>query len=201
MSTGRLEAFSDGVFAIAITLLVLQIAIPEAETSDLWKELGKEWPSFAAYGVSFWVIGILWVSHHAILSCIQRVDRGVLYLNLLVLFSIAFVPFPTALVAEHLDSSEHEEVAAALYATAMSLTALSFGLLWLYISRHRQKLGVTIPAAQIHRRSRVFAVVAPVYAVSIAIAFVNAEAVLVLNAALAIYYAFAGFRVGDEVAR
>ena len=80
--------------------------------SDLWHELKEEWPSFAAFFVSFWVIGIIWVNHHGLLDHLKRADRGVLYLNLLVLMTVVFIPFSTALLAEHLKSGADEEVAA-----------------------------------------------------------------------------------------
>ena len=118
MSKNRLEAFSDGVFAVAITLLVIEIAVPTGD--DLWHELKEEWPSFAAFFVSFWVIGIIWVNHHGLLDHVKRADRGVLYLNLLVLMTVVFLPFATALLAEHLKSGADEEVAAAVYSGAFA---------------------------------------------------------------------------------
>jgi uncharacterized membrane protein len=108
MTTNRLEAFSDGVFAIAITLLVLELSVPTGD--NLWHQLKEEWPSFASFFVSFWVIGIIWVNHHAVLDHLARADRGVLYLNLLLLFTVVFIPFPTALMAEHLKSGADEEI-------------------------------------------------------------------------------------------
>src|SRR5829696_926721 len=110
MTKNRLEAFSDGVFAVAITLLVLEIAIPTGD--DLWHELKEEWPSFASFFVSFWVIGIIWVNHHGVIDHLKRVDRGVLYLNLLVLMTVVFIPFSTALLAEHLKPGESDETVA-----------------------------------------------------------------------------------------
>jgi uncharacterized membrane protein len=82
MTKNRLEAFSDGVFAVAITLLVLEINIPGGE--NLWHQLKEDWPSFASFFVRFWVIGIIWVNHHGVIDHLKRADRGVLYLNLLV---------------------------------------------------------------------------------------------------------------------
>jgi len=198
MSTRRLEAFSDGVIAIAITLLVLEIAVPAAEGGDLWEQLTDEWPSFAAFTVSFWVIGIIWVNHHAVIDHLKRADRGVLYLNLLLLFSIAFIPFPTALMAEHLDAGVDEEVAAAVYATSMALMAVAFGLLWTYITKHREKLGVDLSDEEVRRRGRSFVIGNPIYLATIALAFVSPAAVLVVNALLAGYYAVAGMRWPDE---
>ncbi len=176
MTKNRLEAFSDGVFAVAITLLVLEIGIPEGD--DLWHKLGEEWPSFASFFVSFWVIGIIWVNHHGVIDHLKRADRGVLYLNLLVLMSVVLIPFATALMAEHLNSGEDEHVAAAVYAASFVLMAVAFGVLWEYITRHREKLGVELTVALI-------------------VAFISPAAVLVIIGALAVYYMVAGMRSPD----
>jgi len=92
VTTNRLEAFSDGVFAIAITLLVLELHVPTED--HLWSELKDEWPSFAAFLLSFWVIGIIWVNHHGVIDHIGRANRPLLYLNLLLLLTVVFIPFP-----------------------------------------------------------------------------------------------------------
>src|SRR5512132_2330542 len=140
MKTNRLEACSDGVFAVAITLLVLEINVPSGE--NLWHQLKEEWPSFASFFVSFWVIGIIWVNHHGVIDHLKRADRGVLYLNLLVLMTVGFIPFSTALIAEHLKSGADEEVAAVVSSAAFLAMAMAFGCLWTYITRHREQLGV-----------------------------------------------------------
>src|ERR1044071_6817642 len=108
--TGRTEAFSDGVFAVAITLLVLNIKIPGLDLSpghlpadkDLWPMLVKEWPMLAAYATSFATIGVMWLNHHRLYTHIKRIDTGLLLLNLLLLLVIVFIPVPTALIAEYL---------------------------------------------------------------------------------------------------
>src|SRR6266576_863870 len=152
MTKGRLEAFSDGVFAVAITLLILEISVPTGD--HLWHQLKEEWPSFASFFVSFWVIGIIWVNHHGVIDHIKRADRGVLYLNILVLMSVVLIPFATALMAEHLKSGADENVAAAVYAGAFLLMAVTFGSLWEYITRHREKLGVELTDEEARRISR-----------------------------------------------
>jgi uncharacterized membrane protein len=192
VSTDRLEAFSDGVFAIAITLLVLEIGVPEAGEGGLWQALIAEWPSFAAFAVSFLVIGIVWVNHHGVIDHLQWANGTVLYLNLLLLFSVAFLPFPTALLAEHLDAGVDEEVAAAVYMGAMSLMAVSFSMLWIYITSRRDELGVDLTDAEIRHRTRLFIAGTPVYLAGIGIAFVSPEAVLAITALLAVYYAAVG---------
>jgi TMEM175 potassium channel family protein len=192
MTKNRLEAFSDGVFAVAITLLVLEIGIPEGD--DLWHKLGDEWPSFAAFFVSFWVIGIIWVNHHGVIDHLKRADRGVLYLNLLLLMSVVLIPFATALMAEHLNSGEDEHVAAAVYAGSFVLMAVAFGVLWEYITRHREKLGVELTDEEVRRRSLAFQIGNPFYALAVIVAFISPAAVLVIIGALAVYYMVAGMR-------
>ena len=192
MSKNRLEAFSDGVFAVAITLLVLEIAVPTG--NDLWHRLGDEWPSFASFFVSFWVIGIIWVNHHGVIDHLKRADRGVLYLNLLVLMSVVLIPFTTALMAEHLKSGDDEHVAAAVYAASFVLMAIAFGVLWEYITRHREKLGVELTDEEVRRTSLAFQIGNPFYLLALIVAFISPEAVLMIIAALAVYYMVAGMR-------
>jgi uncharacterized membrane protein len=195
MKTNRLEAFSDGVFAVAITLLVLEINIPGGE--NLWHQLKEEWPSFASFFVSFWVIGIIWVNHHGVIDHLKRTDRGVLYLNLLVLMSVVLIPFSTALMAEHLKSGADENVAAAVYAGSFVLMAVSFGVLWEYITRHREGLGVELTDEEVRRRSRSFQIGNPIYALAVIVAFISPAVVLVIIGALAVYYMLAGMRSPD----
>src|SRR3954452_16579628 len=192
MTKNRLEAFSDGVFAVAITLLVLEIAIPSGP--DLWRKLGDEWPSFASFFVSFWVIGIIWVNHHGVIDHLKRVDRGVLYLNLLVLMSVVLIPFATALMAEHLNSTKDEDVAAAVYAGAFVLMALTFGGMWEYITRHRELLGVEMSDEEVRARTRGFHFGIPFYLLALGVAFISPAVVLVIIAAMAVYYMVSGMR-------
>jgi uncharacterized membrane protein len=144
------------------------------------------------FAVSFLVIGIIWVNHHGVIDHLQRADRTVLYLNLLLLLFVAFLPFPTALLAEHLDAGVDEEVAAAVYVGAMSLMALIFSVLWTYVTSRREELGVDLIEEEIRRRTRLFTAGTPVYLASIGIAFVSPKAVLVIAALIAVYYAGAG---------
>jgi uncharacterized membrane protein len=195
MSKNRLEAFSDGVFAVAITLLVLEINVPGGE--NLWHQLKEEWPSFASFFVSFWVIGIIWVNHHGVIDHLKRANRGVLYLNLLVLMSVVLIPFATALMAEHLKSGADEHVAAAVYAGAFVLMAIAFGVLWEYITRHRTMLGVELSDEEVRRRSIAFQIGNPIYAIAVLVAFISPAVVLVIIGALAVYYMVAGMRSPD----
>ena len=108
--TGRVEAFSDGVFAIAITLLVLEIRLPAESEGELAELLLAQWPSYVAYVISFMVIAVMWVNHHHLFKFIKRTDNVLLFLNSVLLMLITFLNFPTALLAEYLEHSEGQIV-------------------------------------------------------------------------------------------
>jgi TMEM175 potassium channel family protein len=123
--TGRIEAFSDGVFSVAATLLVLEISVPEADFDHLWKGIGDQWPSYLAYATSFLTVGYIWLAHHAIFRCLRFADSIVTRLNLVLLMAVAFLPFPTKLVAEAIDSSSAERTAVLFYgATLLVISVL-----------------------------------------------------------------------------
>ena len=126
MEKNRVEAFSDGVLAIAITLLIIEVRIPESEEGELWDEIVHAWPQLAAYVVSFFIIGIIWVNHHALLGLAKYVDRPLLFFNLLLLLFIVLIPFSTALLADYIRASDNSHVAAAMYSGNMLLCALAF---------------------------------------------------------------------------
>jgi uncharacterized membrane protein len=132
-STGRLEAFSDGVIAIAITLLVLEIKIEPPGFSHLWRSLAEEWPSYLAYVTSFLTIGGVWLAHHALFERLSAIDPVLMRLNLLLLMVVAFLPFPTALMAEALQESRNAERAAVV---VYGLTAALIELLLATASRY-----------------------------------------------------------------
>lgn len=194
MGTNRLETFSDGVFAVAITLLVLDIRPPaEAEnSSDLWHALGDLWPHYAAYAVSFLVIGIVWVNHHAVMNVVARADRVLIFLNLLLLMAVALIPFATALLSEYLTHGEPEHAAAAAYSIVITLMGATFGAVWIYASSRRGRLlAADFPRGELPAITRRFVVGTPIYMVAIGVAFLSAVACLALHGALAIYYALA----------
>jgi uncharacterized membrane protein len=137
VTKSRIEAFSDGVFAIAITLLVLTIS-PPTDYHNLAHQFAERWPALAAYVVSFIVIGIMWLNHHSIFSYFDRVDRNLVYLNLLLLLSVAFIPYPTAILGEALRQGEGTRVAAVVYSVTMTLNGYSWAALWLYASGRRR---------------------------------------------------------------
>jgi uncharacterized membrane protein len=190
MTTSRIEAFSDGVFAIAITLLVLEIHVPEDPENGLGQALLDQWPAYASYVVSFFIIGIIWVNHRAVFDHLQRVDRPLLFLNLLLLLWVALLPWPTNLIATYMEhGGADERVAAVVYSGTMAAMGVSFGALWTYASRHGRLLGETLSPSEIRRLTRRFTLGTPIYVLSMLVALVSAPACLALNALLAVYYA------------
>jgi uncharacterized membrane protein len=121
-SSGRVEAFSDGVFAIAITLLVLEIGIEPAAFEDPWQALADEWPSYLAYVTSFLTIGSVWLAHHRLFATLEAVDTTTMRLNLLLLMAVSFLPFPTGLMAEALQHSRDSERAAVVVYGAVAIS-------------------------------------------------------------------------------
>ncbi|MDE3134279.1 MAG: DUF1211 domain-containing protein [Acidobacteriota bacterium] len=127
MGKGRLEAFSDGVIAVAITLLALNLPLPPGgERTPLATYLGQHWPSFAAYMVSFVSIGIIWMNHHAMIRRIASADTKLLFLNVLLLMTICLLPFTTALMGEYLRASHGQRLAAAIWGGSFLLMGLMF---------------------------------------------------------------------------
>jgi uncharacterized membrane protein len=138
--TGRTEAFSDGVFAIAITLLVLEIGIPASEFDDLWSAILHEWPAYLGYATSFLTIGGLWLAHHGIFRRLRYANNAVMRINLLLLMAVAFLPFPTRLVAEAIRDRNAERAAAIFYGLCLLAIAVLFSALWASVARDRRLL-------------------------------------------------------------
>jgi TMEM175 potassium channel family protein len=193
VDTGRLEAFSDGVFAVAITLLALDLAIggPAADGKPvLAAKLGEHWPSFAAYAVSFATIGIIWVNHHALVRNFARIDRPLLFINLLLLFFVVSIPFATSTIAAYLRADSIDaSLAAALYNGVFEAMSISFTLLFWWAIR-REHLRVALTAQQGRQATIRFGIGQLGYLAGIAIAFVSAPASLALSALVAVAYIF-----------
>ena len=126
MSKRRLEAFSDSVIAVAVTLLALNLPLPGSNTTPLADYLGRHWPSFAAFAVSFLTIGIVWVNHHAMLRRLVAADTTILFMNLVLLMTICLLPFTTALMAEYLRAPGGQHLAAAIWSGSFLVMALAF---------------------------------------------------------------------------
>jgi uncharacterized membrane protein len=138
MNKGRLESFSDGVFAVAITLLVLDLHASAASPRTLTAQLSHQWPSFAAYVLSFFVIGIIWVNHHALLALAHQVDRALMFYNLLLLMWVVTIPFTTATLAAYLRAGGTDtRVAVLLYGLSSEGMAVTFTLMLWHMISHR----------------------------------------------------------------
>jgi uncharacterized membrane protein len=188
----RLEAFSDGVLAIAITLLVIEIRPPEiGEGETLAHALWAQWPSYFAYLVSFLTIGVIWLNHHRVFEQVVRVDGPLLLLNLNLLLWTALIPFPTAVVAEHLgDPGEAARTASALYSGVLLLMGLAFGALFAWVT-HTDRLLHRLPPPDVVRAARLrFMFGQAVYAAAFALSWVSAPLALALCGLMALYYAF-----------
>jgi uncharacterized membrane protein len=188
--TARLETFADGVFAIAITLLVLEIHVPE-DGADLGAAVLAQWPSFAAYVISFLTIGVMWVSHHQMFTIIRRTTPTFLFLNVLFLLPVAFVPFPTALVAQHILDPAGRTTAVLVYGAVSVVIAVMFNVLWAYA--YRRGLIVESRREDTNRRvARGFLVGPLVYLVATLIALVNPFISMAIFAGLAVYWMLPG---------
>jgi uncharacterized membrane protein len=186
-----MESFSDGVLAIAITLLVLYIRVPPPRLGvSLAHQLGAQWPSYAAYLTSFLTIGIIWINHHAMVRRLGEVDHTVLALNLLLLLTIGVLPFTTALMAEYVKQSHGQHLAAAIYSGSFLLMSLAFATTNRYILFTKAPLR-RVELSEDERRSilaRGVAGLAP-YAIATALAVVSAYVTLAICGAVAIFYA------------
>jgi uncharacterized membrane protein len=194
ISTGRLETFSDGVFAIAATLLVLDLANPSHVPHDgLLDALFArgELAEYAAFVVSFLIIGITWINHHSLFRQVARVDRRLMLLNLLLLLDLSFLPFPTRVLAEYLTAGgSNAHAAAFFYSLAMAIMALLYSAIWWHVSANGGALlKHPMDAATVRRSRRAFSGGVLLYLPALGLAWVSAELTLALQAALAIYYA------------
>ena len=157
MDTNRLEAFSDGVFAIAITLLVLEIKVPTSVLA-LGNELLKLWPSYLAYAVSFIVIGAIWINHHAMFDHIVRADHMLLLLNTIHLMFIAFIPFPTAVLADAFHTGTNEPLATSFYSGVLTVIGVLVTIMWYYAAHGHRLIGDNISRDEAKRHGRRFLV-------------------------------------------
>jgi uncharacterized membrane protein len=185
MRTSRLEALSDGVFAIAATLLILNVSVGQGRLAG---ELIRIWPSYAAYAVSFVTIGIIWINHHAVMAQIGHVDRVFLMLSVLFLAVIAFIPFPTRLLAESILRPEDVQAAALAYGVVLTLTAVMFNALWWYAARGNRLLRADADQRTVDGISRSYLPGPFLYGAATAIALINPYVSAALYCALALFY-------------
>lgn len=211
--TGRLEAFSDGVFAIAITLLILTIPLPKVPSDDppgLLSEILGRWPSFLAYVLSFVTILIMWINHHAIFKIIRRTNHAFMMINGLLLLMITFINYPTALLAETLgegipsgtsllQGTPDQKGAALFYSGAFVVTAILYNVLWGYAARNGRLLARDHDRALVQLITRQYRLGPVYYLVAFLCAFVSAPASIAVNILLAVYFSFTGTLRGGRL--
>jgi uncharacterized membrane protein len=190
MSVGRLEAFSDGVLAIVITLLILEIKVPKGAHGDLGTALAHQWPQYVAYLVSFLIVGIIWLNHHAMFNLLARTDHRLQVLNLLLLLPVSVLPWPTAVLAEYTreGSAGDKRVAVVLYGLTSSLMAVGFNLAWRYLLRHRELHKAGVDARLLAVRNRRYNVGLAVYPIATLIGLLSVPLFLALMLGLALMY-------------
>lgn len=191
--TTRVEAFSDGVFAIAVTLLVLEIKVPRVgEGGALSAALLARWPSYAAYVVSFATIGIMWANHHAVMDHVRRADRGLLLVTVFFLMAVSFIPFPTAVLAEHLHGApaRDQRTATLFFGASYCVMAVAFNVLWRYVLRRGLVTDPRHPGARAISAS--FRTGPATYLAVTLLALVSVPASLAGFAVLTVYWAASG---------
>jgi uncharacterized membrane protein len=186
--TARVEAFSDGVFAIAITLLVLELKAPRGEAVPLLDGLRAQWPAYVSFLVSFLSIGIMWLNHHRLFTIIRKVDHGLLLLNLVLLLFITIVPFPTAILAEHYRGHDGS-LAALLYSVHGFNIALAYTLLWRHASRDHKLLTADADLELVARIDKQYRFGPALYLIGVGLSFFSVTASVALNLALALFFA------------
>jgi uncharacterized membrane protein len=155
MKTSRVEAFSDGVFAVAITLLVLQFTVPVVQSGHLFSSLLGQWPQLATFIASFLTVGVVWVNHHSIFKGLRKVDRTIQFINLVLLLTVVLVPYPTQLLGHYLNSGWDGSVAAAVYGIVMTLMSISFQALVAWSLTHPDLLEPSVSARRAAKSSPV----------------------------------------------
>ena len=191
MSLNRFEAFSDGVFAIAVTLLVLEIKAPDlsqATSSEAITKLLQVFPHILSYITSFIVIGVLWINHHALFHLLKRVDRTALAINLLLLMCVAFIPYPTALIGEFGSSLP----VVVFYGLSLALTGFVYNALWFYVV-HRYIMSEDLIQKRSIRKATIWSLSYPIsYLIAAGLAFVSLSLSIVLYVLIPLFYLLPG---------
>lgn len=200
--TGRLQSFSDGVFAVAITLLVLNLVVPDLRVNltatALAEALGHEWPSYLAFVTSFGTILIMWVNHHTIVRMVRRADTLFVFANGFHLMHVTVVPFITALVARYL-TTPAASTACAIYAGGFAVGNLAYNLLWRSVAHQRRLLHPSVPQARVDQLTKSFLAGFPIYLAATALAFWNAYVSIALCFCLWVVWAITGYeRLPEE---
>ena len=172
--TGRTEAFSDGVIAVAITLLILDIHVPNVNT-DLLQALLSQWPNYLGYVTSFLVIIIFWANHHNMFRYIYQVDYALLLINAFFLMCIAFIPFVTSLLTKYITSPTEQHTAAIVYGATLLLNGILFNSIWWYAVWKRRLVRSDLDAQAVQRLTRGYLFGLPFYALAIVLSLINVE--------------------------
>jgi uncharacterized membrane protein len=198
MTTARLETFADGVFAIAATLLILNVEVPDLGDHSLSHELLRLWPAYIGYVVSFVTIGIIWVNHHTVLDQLHSTDRTFLFINVFFLLCIAFIPFPTRLLATYVRTDDGR-AAAVLYGITLTTTAVFFNLMWRYaIGAGGRLLRADADRRVVDGITRSYRPGVAMYAGATIVGFFVAEVSATLYAAIALFYVLSSSLFGRE---
>jgi uncharacterized membrane protein len=178
------------VFAIAITLLIIEIGVPHVVGSEsLFDKLVRLWPSYLGYAISFLVIGTVWANHHNRFRLISRSDHILLFLNIVFLMCVAFIPFPTALLADYLsETNEHRTTAVAVYSGTLAVTAIFFTILWLYAAGNYRLVDRAVDPHLLRAMTRRYMFGMILYILAFALAFVSPAASLALIVILALIF-------------
>lgn len=190
MSVARMEAFSDGVFAIVITLLILDIKVPVVESGHLGAALAQQWPQYAAYLMSFLIVGIIWLNHHATVNLLARTDHHLQVLNLLLLLPVSILPWPTALLAEYTrhGGAGDQRLTVVIYGLTSTLMALTFNVMWRYLLRCPQLHKPHVRTEMLQVRNQRYNLGLAVYPVATALGLISTQLFLVLMLGLALLY-------------
>jgi uncharacterized membrane protein len=193
--TARVEAFSDGVLAIAITLLVLDIHLPNG-TGSLGTDLRAEWPHYVAFLTAFLTISVMWANHHDLFRTIDRTDRGLMLANAFLLATISFLPFPTAVLAEHMtDTGANRQAALLTYGGTMVVVAIAYNVVWRY-ARWRRLLRDDLPAGAIASIHRAYSTAPFIYGAALLLSFFAAWLSIAAWIALAVFWQLFGYEEG-----
>ena len=190
MSKGRVEAFSDGVFAVAATLLIFNIQLDKTAPGGLLAALLAAWPKYAAYVASFLTIGVMWINHHSLFERITRINRVLMFLNLLLLMAIVFLPFPTAVLGSNILLPRDANTAASLYGLNAAVIAVFFSAVWTYALTHADLLAPNVDRQAAMRSWPRFTVGLVSYLACIPLGQVSPIAVVIVCAALGVYYLY-----------
>ena len=195
MTTSRLETFSDGVFAIVITLLVLDLHVPGSAAvppGGLGGALVGQWPNYVAFVISFLLVGVVWVNHHTMFHFIRRTDHTLIVLNLLLLLCVAVIPFSAAVLAEYIEAAPVDQrVGAQVYAGVLVIGGVFFNLLWWYPVR-AGLCASPEEAAELYGIGRHWALGPLLYAVALVLCWVSVPLSLALYGALILWFGISG---------